>query len=328
MLPSMFPLARQASGPVPVILDTDMCGDCDDAGALAILHGLADAGEAAILACIVNSRDEEGAAGAAVSAINTFYGRPGVPLGKYHGGHSKRVRSAYTAALRDGFPHGATADDDLPEATALYRRALAGAEDGSVVIVSIGFLTVLAELLASGPDAGSTLGGMELVRRRVRQLVVMGGQFPASNTRGPEFNFANAEHDGQDARAVVDGWPTPILFSGYEIGAAIFTGPALAASGPDNPVRRAYELYAVESGHALTKGRPSWDQTAVLAAVRDPALDWEVVGGGRCVVTGDGSNTWEPDPQGTHAYLAVKTPPEELARRIDGLMAAAPGCVA
>ena len=128
----------------------------------------------------------------------------------------------------------------------------------------------------------------------------------------------------RDARAVVDGWPTPVVFSGYEIGAAIFTGTALTATGQDNPVRRAYELYRVTGGHALTRGRPSWDQTAVLAGVRDPGLYWDVVSGGRCVVTADGSNTWESDPQGTHAYLAVKTPPEELARLIDGLMVEAP----
>ena len=41
---------------VGIIFDTDMDTDCDDAGALAILHALADRGEAEILATVVSSR--------------------------------------------------------------------------------------------------------------------------------------------------------------------------------------------------------------------------------------------------------------------------------
>ena len=317
-------VSHHPAGPVPVIFDTDMCGDCDDAGALAVLHHLADAGEATILACVVNSRDEDRAAGAAVSAVNTYHRRPDIPLGAYHGDHSKRLKSAYTAALRDEFPHAAPADDLLPSALALYRRTLAAAADGSVVIISIGFLTVLHELLVSGPDADSPLDGLELARRKVRRLVVMGGAFPRSEAGKPEFNFANAENDGQDAFHVVDHWPTAVLFTGWEIGAAIRTGTALAAAPRGNPVRRAYELYPVEGGQALSAGRPSWDHTAVLAAVRDPEAYWQLVGGGRCVVATDGGNHWESAPTGGHAYLAVRTPPDELARLIDSLMTAAP----
>ena len=310
--------------PVPVILDTDMCGDCDDAGALAVLHRLADAGEATILACVINSRDEDRAAGAAVSAINTYYRRPGIPLGAYHGDRSRRIKSAYTAALRDEFPHSAPADGLLPSALGLYRRTLGAADDGSVTVISIGFLTVLHELLESGPDADSPLDGVELARRKVRQLVVMGGAFPQNRPGQPEFNFANAENDGQDAIYVVEHWPTPILYTGFEIGMTIHTGLPLAATPPGNPVRRAYELYPVEGGHALTHGRQSWDHTAVLAAVRDPQPSWRLVGGGRCVVAADGGNHWQLGPESGQTFLAEQTPPDELARRIDGLMAEAP----
>lgn len=36
--------------PVKIIFDTDIGGDCDDAGALALLHRLCDMGEAELLA--------------------------------------------------------------------------------------------------------------------------------------------------------------------------------------------------------------------------------------------------------------------------------------
>jgi hypothetical protein len=45
-----------AAEPVRVIFDTDMDTDCDDAGALALLHALADNGEAVILATLVSSQ--------------------------------------------------------------------------------------------------------------------------------------------------------------------------------------------------------------------------------------------------------------------------------
>ena len=43
--------------PVKLILDTDMSGDCDDVGALALLHALVDRGECELLATIVNRAD-------------------------------------------------------------------------------------------------------------------------------------------------------------------------------------------------------------------------------------------------------------------------------
>ena len=42
-----------AGAPIRVILDTDMDSDCDDMGALAMLHALADSGEAQILAVMM-----------------------------------------------------------------------------------------------------------------------------------------------------------------------------------------------------------------------------------------------------------------------------------
>ena len=70
-----------AEEPVKLILDTDMSGDCDDAGALALLHALADQGECEILATIINRKDLANASAAATSAINTWYGRPEIPIG-------------------------------------------------------------------------------------------------------------------------------------------------------------------------------------------------------------------------------------------------------
>src|SRR5947209_8178268 len=65
--------------PVKVLFDTDMDSDCDDAGALAILHALADAGEAEVLATMVSSLHPYSVP--CVAAINRYYGRPDLPIG-------------------------------------------------------------------------------------------------------------------------------------------------------------------------------------------------------------------------------------------------------
>ena len=63
-----------ASAEVPrIIFDTDMDTDCDDAGAMAVLHALADRGECTILATVVSVRHP--GALPTVAAINAYYGR-------------------------------------------------------------------------------------------------------------------------------------------------------------------------------------------------------------------------------------------------------------
>ena len=48
--------AFAGAAPARIVFDTDMCGDYDDVGALAVLNALADAGECKILAVLSSSR--------------------------------------------------------------------------------------------------------------------------------------------------------------------------------------------------------------------------------------------------------------------------------
>jgi inosine-uridine nucleoside N-ribohydrolase len=306
--------------PVSVIFDTDMAGDCDDCGALAVLNKFADSGEARILACVVNSRTREKAVAASVSAINTYYGRPGIPIGVYHGGSGTEISSTYTAKLRDQFPNQALPDDQEPAALPVYRSALASAPDKRVTIISVGFLVNLEDLLKSKPDLVSPLSGVDLVRAKVRKLVVMGGAYPRSDPARGEYNFALA---AGSTRYVIANWPGPILFSGFEIGAKIITGKSLASVPEGDPVRRAYEL---SYGNCVRNGRPSWDLTAVLAAVRDPGFYWDISRPGRCVVQANGTNRWVPG--GDQTYLIRKMPPEEIGAILNRLLACPPGAAA
>jgi purine nucleosidase len=310
----------RADAPPKIILDTDLGGDVDDVGAVSVLNKLADSGECEILAIAGNALDTDKASAATIDAICTYYGRPNIPIGQYHGsayGDTKN-KSAYTAGVRDQFPHTAKPDDDMPSSLDVYRKALRDAPDGSVKIVSIGFLINLEDLLKSQPDTISPLSGMDLIKRKVKQLVVMGGKYPTSDQRG-EWNFAG-DNGGPHTEYVVNNWPTPILFSGFEIGGEIVTMKNPGVAAPKNsPVYRAYDLF-----NHLT-GRQSWDLTAVLAAVRDPHLYWDIKENG-CVYIEPrfGNNTWIPSPQIGHSYLVRKVPAADMGALLDSIMAAPP----
>ncbi len=297
------------AGPVRVIFDTDMSGDTDDVAALAILNALADQGKCEIVACLADDHDQDKATAAAISAINTYYGRPNIPIGTYHGPGIAPSQSHYTAALRDDFPNSAKPDDQMPDALGVYRRALASAPDQGVVIVSVGFLNNLRDLLKSPPDAVSPLAGIDLVRQKVKTWVCMGGGYPKSSY---ECNF-EGRSGGADARYVVANWPTPVLFSGVEIGSAIRTGKGLRSTPATNPVKRACD----------NNGHQSWDPTAAYCAVEDPTRFWTVSPEGSVELRGAGDE-WHPTPNRHQAYLIVKVPPAEVGKALDGLLARLP----
>ncbi len=292
-----------------VIFDTDIGPDWDDVGAAATLHALADRGEAEILAMMVSSGGHSATWGPpCLDAFNTYYGRPDILIGVAADG--PEFGSSYNQQIAEEFPQdlGVSGAWDAVE---LYRKILSEQEDSSVVIITVGFITNINDLLNSDSDGYSDLNGLELVQKKVKRWVCMGGGYPSS---GGEFNF------NQDAAATVyavENWPNPIFFSGFEIGVSILTGAKLAETPESNPIRRAYEL----AGGYVGSTRSSWDQTAVLAAIRDPLLYWDLESTGYCHVFENGSNEWRSSPDKDHNYLISKVSDPDMVEIIDNLMA-------
>lgn len=307
-------LLPSASEPVRVILDTGIGSGVDDLGALAVLHALADAGEAQILATMLAVGGDPNA-GRTVDAINTYYGRPDIPIGVVTG-PSPTVDPAPDTPGIAGFPNDLV---DPPAAVDLYRQILAEQPDGSVTIVSGGFLTNLAALLASPPDGASDLTGEELVAAKVTRWVGIGGAYPDSDEilRGnPEFNF---EMDTPATQSAVSGWPTPVVFSGFEVGDDVLTATTLqATTPPDNPVREGYRL------HGDTEGAPSFDLTAVLVAVRGTAGGAFELCTGRNIVRDDGATVWEHRGGASQAYVRKVASDGEIAATLEALLTAPP----
>jgi purine nucleosidase len=180
----------------------------------------------------------------------------------------------------------------------VLRQVLAREQDASVVIVQVGFSTNLARLLDSGPDTISPLSGAQLAAKKVRLVVAMAGHFPPGQ---PEFNVAT---DIPSAQKVVDEWPSPMIFSGFEIGQALLF-PARGIEHDfswvqDHPVVDAYRNYM-----HMPYDRPTWDLTAALYAVRPEANYFPLSPNGKVRVNEKGNTLFTPSAEGKHRYMIL-----------------------
>lgn len=298
------PLAT-AEEPVRLIFDTDIGNDVDDALALGVIHALQSRGKCQLLAVTI-TKDHPMAA-ELVSAINTFYGRPEIPIGIVRDGVTKDEGSFLKLARVKGdgqlrYPHSLEGSQ-TPEATVVLRRVLAAQPDQSVVIAQVGFSTNLARLLDSPADAISPMTGAELVERKVRLLSIMAGHFRPSSTE-ERFLEYNVKIDIPSAQQVVAQWPTEVVFSGFEIGLAI-PYPAVSIERDygyvqHHPLAEAYYLY-----NPPPHARPTWDLTSVLYGVEPDRGYFDLSAAGTVTVEDDGFTQFTPDQNGRHRYLVV-----------------------
>jgi len=308
---------KKPATPPAIIFDADMCGAVDDVGALATLHAFADTGEAKILATITNGVDKAGKSGACCDAINTHFGRGSIPVAV--GQSRQRLTSHFTTDLATNFQNDSPNDEGLPTAVDTYRRLLRNQPDESVTIVTLGFLGNLARLYDSPPDRHSTLRGLQLVRKKVARIVVMGGDFPEGRD---EYNLLR---DLPSAMRVINEAPVPVAFVGAELGFEVLSGSGFTKDAKPNPIRRAYELQAIGEKRDSTE-YPSWDSIAVAFAVRGPGGLWSVSGPGKVTlrqgshVVRESKEAWtrfDDEPDGTHFYVRRTATNPVVARQIE-----------
>jgi inosine-uridine nucleoside N-ribohydrolase len=200
---------QAAEPPMNIIFDTDMGGDCDDVGALFILHGAVERGQARLFATMGCISAE--AIAPALDAINTWFGRPEIPVGTLKDA-GFLVGPHYTSEIAKRFPHKYASGKDYPDAVTPYRQILAAQPDASVVVVAVGPLRNLANLLKSRPDEASPLDGRASEGKKVKRLDIMGGTYPPfANKKEGEWNF---KQEPAAAALFCSTWPTPILFNG------------------------------------------------------------------------------------------------------------------
>ncbi len=302
-------LSAQNKKPVSLIFDSDMGPDYDDVGAITLLHAFADSGEAKILATVASTKYDGVAC--VLDVFNTYFNRANIPIGVPKGNaQTLRDWQHWTDTLVGRYPHRLNNNVEAEDAVGLYRKILAKQSAKSVVIVTIGFLTNLEGLLKSKADKYSSLDGKKLVAEKVKQLVCMAGKFP----EGYEFNV---DKDIPASQFVFTNWPTNILFSGFEIGEKIKAGlPLINNSAIQNsPVKDVFRI-CIPMAKEDSAGRKSWDETAVMVAVKGVAPYYHLHYG-HIEVANDGKNTWK-DTGKTQAYLVEAAPFTEVASYING----------
>jgi len=306
--------AQKTDKPVNIIFDSDMGPDYDDVGALAILHAMADNGECNILATISSNKNSLTAP--ALSVLNTYFKRPDIPVGIVKGnGVSIPCSQKWDSMIITNYPHSIRTNDQAFDAVKLYRKILAAQPAKSVTIVTVGFLTNMANLIQSKPDEFSTLNGKELVSKKVKLLVSMAGSF---NNKIGTFREFNLMKHAASSKTTYDNWPSSVIFSGFEIGEKIHTGLPITKSDIKNsPVKDVFAR-CIPLDKNDSNGRMSWDETAVLVAVRGYKKYFDVLNG-KIIVNNDGSNNW--DKKGKRdKYLTLKMPVTQLEDIINKLM--------
>jgi inosine-uridine nucleoside N-ribohydrolase len=250
------------------------------------LHALVSRSEANLLAVTITK--DNPLVGPAIDALNTFYGRPDIPIGMVKGGKTPESNPLLTAIVNH-YPHKLQSGNDAPGAVAVLRRVLSAQPDASVTLVQVGFSTNLARLYAQDPD---------LVKRKVKRLVAMAGNF----RNGPaEYNVKT---DIPSAQQVFRDWPSEIIASGFEVGEALLY-PARSIEHdfsyvPHHPVADAYRAY-----EKMPYNRPTWDLTAALYAVRSDEGYFSLSAPGTISVDPQGKTQFTPSANGKHRYLIV-----------------------
>lgn len=309
-----IPCKSQKINPVPVIFETDMGNDVDDGLALAMLFRYADQGKINLLG--ISNNKQSLSSLQFIDLMRKQYNYNQLPIATVRDGvQGEDEARSFARKVMDYREKGKLIYSsnikrygDAEDAISFYRRMLAGSKDTSVVIISVGFSTNLAKLLGSKPDRYSKLSGLALVKRKVKFLSTMAGNF--SRPVQKEFNVIS---DLPAARKLFSNWPTAIYISPFEVGASVhFPASAIEANlgySGHQPLVRAYREYIT-----MPYNRETWDLSAVLFAVEKQAQYFKQSMPGKLLVDEQGYTTFKVEKNGNHYFL--HTPDQSKGTKI------------
>ena len=197
---------------------------------------------------------------------------------------------------------------------------MAEAEDGSVVVVQVGYATNLARLLETPGDDVSPLSGRDLAAKKVRLVSLMAGAFSFDASTAPyrDHKEWNVICDIPAMQKFAADWPTPAVFSGFETGDRVRMSP----TNLKNDYRRSptskilYDAFGYWTSRNTNEGydhrRPTWDLTSVLFVARPESGRgyFALSEAGEVDVREDGLTTFKADPNGRRRVFIL----DEAAR--------------
>jgi inosine-uridine nucleoside N-ribohydrolase len=299
--------ASSRTPPVGVVFDCDIGNGIDDVLALAVLYGLDTKNETRVVSVSVSKGTLKAAA--LCDAIVRFYASGGsgrlspfsrvLPVGFAEDGKTPEETKLLTETLarRDAqakpvFTHAIHSLNDTAEPAALIRNALTAQHDQNAIAVLTGPATNLAKVLG-------VRGAKEWIERKVRYLVIAGGEYPSGD---PDFNFAT---DIGAAQRVLAEWPSAIVTCGREVRTAlqypassIESGFAWAAAA--HPVVEAYRTF-----QAMPYDAPAGEAASILYAVRPHETYFKLSEPGFVRIRDDGGTEFTPAANGKHRHLIL-----------------------
>ncbi len=307
--------SKESKNEVPkIIFDTDIGGDIDDLGALYALHVYADKGLCDIKAVMSSwpmTHHVEG-----IDAVNTFFGRPDLPIGAYEDDFFSEEE--YTWHIGKEFPSDLTSEK-APKTTELYREILSQSVDTSITIVVTGRLNNIEKLFKSKADKYSDLDGLSLVDKKVKAFYIMGGFY-----NGDQRVESNFKWSGEGtAKYVVDNCSRPMIFNGGEIGESKFgygTGSRINELGDNNILKAGYRFFFTNppkwTGREPVETIEEWsiwDIITVQLAVTGVNDYFNIIGIGYNHIEHSGKNEWLASPDKEHYYVTKKINPKTYA---------------
>ncbi len=298
-------VADNRTKPVQMILDSDFGSSTDDLFAIMMLHQYIEQGAVELKGVIVDREGEKNAQ--LVDVFNTYYGHPDIPIGlERNGVKNARCFIPYNGIVdlkdAEGRPlfKRTYPDHGFPDGYKLYRQLLSRAEDKSIVIVAIGFVTTLYQLFQSGGDEYSPLSGLELFEQKVKAVYIQAGRFES----GDNLSGYNMRIASRQSAFFYDKLPSSVelIMSPSNIGDAMDYSPRdvlvdLSATEV-NPIKAVYTHYTCDTGQRM------WDTNCLVHAVEgDAAYYMSPRGWVRFVDQGNESKMlFTPDPKGNARY--------------------------
>ncbi len=287
-----------------IIFDTDIGGDCDDAGALALLHEAQKLGLIELIGIVLSTPRPYTAA--CVDAINRWYNNI-VPIGQtdleipddsgaYEGTYGTEIGRMYENS------YGMKLGDDT--SLRILRKLLS--ENEGVTIVITGYMTNVAQLLMSGPDDISPLTGKELARKSIAHMVVMAGEYVEHRLEN------NIYCDIPMAKVMFKEYEGTMDLLGATEGRRIKTGQPLLDRHDNNPAAKCYEIHS----HGA---RYSWDPITAFIAVYGTEDTFRLSEPGTVTLDEEGVTTFTPCADGKHRIITI-VDEERATKRIDNAM--------
>ena len=306
-----------------LFIDTDIGGDCDDAGALALANIFKNKGLIDILGITFTTSSIYGPA--CIDAINKFYNNTFLIGMTSRKNYCVDNVNAFQEVLAKEFKNDFydKNNDILKEAIdsiKLIRKQLAQAKDNSVTFVCIGQLNNASDLLDSVADEYSSLNGIELVKKKVKEFVIMGGLF--KDNKDEVISFCNATYDSEYNIATdipssinfINKVPVKTTFSDFKVGYHIKTGKSLLLENNlNNPVTRAYKIFQ-------NRPRESWDLLTMWYAIFNDDAFFKTSKEGKISIDKNGVTTFNENAKNNQFYIQLNNENSFIEERIDDIL--------